>query len=78
MARTNQKKAAPAITLGKGQVLRVRAEKDGYRRGGVPLTKAGVDFAEGKFSAEQLEAWQDDPRVTLSVIDVPKPKGEGE
>jgi hypothetical protein len=69
---TKQKTPSTTITVGKGQVLRVKAQRDGYRRGGLALTRAGVDFPEGKFTSAQLEAWQGDPRVTLSVIDAPK------
>jgi hypothetical protein len=69
---TKQKKPSADITLNKDQVLRVKAERDGYRRGGVALSRAGVSFAEGEFTPSQLEAWQGDPRVTLSVIGAPK------
>lgn len=71
-AASNKPRAVGAITPAKGQVLRVSAQTNGYRRGGVALTKAGVDFAEGKFTPEQLTAWQSDPRVTLTVVDAPK------
>jgi hypothetical protein len=57
-----------------GQVVRVvnGKAKDGYRRGGQKHPKGQKDWPLDTFSATQLEALDNDPRLQVSVIDAPK------
>jgi hypothetical protein len=67
------KKETPRITPPEqGQVVRIKAQRDGYRRAGVAHTKAPVDHAHDTFSPAQLEQLQADPNLSVSVVDKPK------
>ena len=71
----DKKKGAGSLEIGKGQVLRVKAHKDGYRRAGLAHTKAGVDHPAGALSPGQVAVLQADPNIKLQVVDAPKGAG---
>lgn len=72
MASKQKVNAKPALEIGKGQRLRVKGPRDGYRRAGMAHTRAGVDHEAGAFNADQLRALQDDSNITLQVVDAAK------
>ncbi|MGH6887981.1 MAG: HI1506-related protein [Rhizomicrobium sp.] len=70
------KKDAPKIELPeKGQLVRIKAHRDGYRRAGVAHTKAGADHAHDTFTPAQLEALHGDANLSVSYVDAPKTPG---
>jgi hypothetical protein len=67
------KKETPKIELPKaGQLVRIKAHRDGYRRAGVAHTKAAVDHAHDAFTPEQLEQLHGDENMIVSYVDAPK------
>lgn len=69
MGKAKKSEPKAALQIGKGQIVRVKADRDGYRRAGVAHTKAGIDHPADAFTADQMAALQDDPRLTVSVVD---------
>lgn len=72
MANAKKKAAKRVPEIGKGQVLRVKALKDGYRRAGLAHTKAGVDHPAGALSTDQVAQIAADPNLQSSVVDASK------
>lgn len=50
-------------------MIRITAKRDGFRRCGVVHSKAQVEHADGRFSAEELEILKDEPMLTVEVVD---------
>jgi hypothetical protein len=66
------KKDAQKITLPeKGQLVRIKAQRDGYRRAGVAHTTAATDHAHDTFTPEQLEQLHGDANLSVSYVDAP-------
>jgi hypothetical protein len=48
--------------------IRVRAKTDGFRRGGVAHSAAGLTFLPGEISAEQLEAFLGEAELSVEIV----------
>lgn len=48
--------------------IRVRAPRDGFRRAGVVLSKAGRTFGPGELTVKQVAALMDDPEITVESL----------
>lgn len=71
-SKAKSKVPAEVLQIGKGQMLRVKAVRDGHRRAGMAHTKAGTDHPGDTFSIEQIAALRADPDITLQVVDAAK------
>lgn len=57
--------AAPAA------LVRIRADRDGYRRGGRAWSRDFVVVDAAEFSAEQIAQIEADPRITVEPVEAP-------
>jgi hypothetical protein len=48
-------------------MIRIRSQKDGFRRAGVAHSKEWREYPDDKFSAEQLAALQAEPMLQVEV-----------
>ena len=55
-----------------GQLVRIKAHRDGYRRGGKEHTKAHVDHKHDAFTQEQLWQLHHDQNISVMYVDPPK------
>lgn len=55
-----------------GQLVRIKAPRDDYRRAGIAHKKAAVDHPHDAFSADQLEQLFGDDNLIVSYVDAPK------
>lgn len=67
MARAKKKPAAEFAMPSKGQVVRVSATRDGYRRAGVAHSKAPVEHAFDRFNEAQLKALIEDENISVEI-----------
>ena len=50
-------------------MIRISATRDGFRRCGMAHTRVPVDHPDGTFSAEEIEVLQNEPLLSVTVID---------
>lgn len=55
-----------------GQIVRIKAPRDGYRRAGVAHTKAAKEHAHDAFDRDQLEQLWGDENIAISYVDKAK------
>lgn len=52
-----------------GARLRIRAQRDGYRRAGRAWSRSAVELPADELTAQQLAALEADPRITVERLD---------
>jgi len=67
MAKPKTKMATGTLAPKKGDVVRIKAVRDGYRRAGVAHSKAWATHAFDAFDADDLEALTADPNITIEI-----------
>lgn len=77
MAKTKTTKEKPMplacgpVPEGHKRVVRIRADKEGFRRAGLKHSKTPVDHPADSISDDQMEALVNEPKLKVEVVDVP-------
>lgn len=57
-------------------MIRIRSQKDGFRRCGVAHSKQWREYEDDRFTEEELAALQGEPMLQVEVVADPEPKPE--